>query len=118
MNTNTWFEKEINELLSEVAKLKTVKEVELVFEKILSPREINDMARRLKIWKMLQEGKSYFDIQDTLGASPGLISKISLGIGFGFRRGQGVQPTPKKVIKKSKKVIKYKGSVPIHRMLG
>jgi uncharacterized protein YerC len=83
---NKWCEKEINEMVELVSLCKNPKEVCEVFDLILTPREINDMARRLKIIKLLEAGKSYSEIRMCLGVGSDLIGRISNGIGFGFRR--------------------------------
>lgn len=83
---NKWCEKEIEEMLEQVAEANNAEEVSEVFERILTPREINDAARRLAIIKMLEQGESYSSISMRLGVSSGVISKISVGSGYGFRR--------------------------------
>lgn len=110
MSRDIWFEVEIKELLSDVAELKNTQEVEDLFEVIITPREINDMARRLKISKLLAEGNSYSEISMKLNVSPNIISRVSSGIGYGFRRTNITHPvkaSPKK--KQRGKSIKYKG---------
>jgi Trp operon repressor len=115
MNTNTWCEKEIDELISLVAETTTVSGVESLFEVILTPREINDMAKRLKIRKLLETGKTYSEIQQQLHVSPTIIGRVSNKIGYGFRRsysniGQG-DSTNK--TKKRAQPLRYKGATPI-----
>jgi TrpR-related protein YerC/YecD len=83
---NRWCEKEINELIETIATLKDSNEVEAVFDKIFTPREINDAAKRLAAIKMLEKGDSYSTISTVLGLSAGSISKLSLSLGYGFRR--------------------------------
>jgi TrpR-related protein YerC/YecD len=107
-----WYEKEIKGMVSEVSKITDCLEMERYLGKILTPREINDMARRLKISKMLEEGKSYSEISNAIGASPTLISKVSAQIGFGFRRSAKVPDKKKEKVDPSKylgRKIKYKG---------
>lgn len=110
---NKWCEKEIFNMIKLVAKAGDTKEVIEVFDKILTPREINDMARRLAVLKMIKEGKSYQNISMSLGMSSATISRISSKIGFGFRRCDTKILGKKREIirpriKKSK--IKYKGA--------
>jgi len=120
MARDEWFQNEINELLKEVATTKTPAEVEELFDCILTPREINDMAKRLKILKLLKEGKSYLEIRDTLLVSPNIVSRISNKIGYGFRRTNSREKTKnsKTTTHPKKKILKYKGATPIHRILG
>jgi len=83
---NKWCQKEIDQMILLISKTKNPEELRAVFELILTPREINDMARRLVALSMLQEGRNYTDISMELGLGPSTISRISSGIGFGFRR--------------------------------
>lgn len=83
---NKWCEKEIDEMVKLVSLCKDSKEVCEVFDVILTPREINDMARRLKILELLEEGQSYSDIKMSLGVGGDVISRVAGKIGFGFRR--------------------------------
>ncbi len=86
MSIDIWFEKEIKDLIKIVASTNTTKDVELLFERILTPREINDMARRLKILEMLNAGYSYSMIQQEVKVSSTIIARLSNHIGYGFRR--------------------------------
>ncbi len=95
---NRWCEKEINEMILKISKLKSKEELRNVFDGILTPREINDMARRLKALEMLEEGHTYSDIQSRLG-------------GFGFRRGRSTTIKKEPIGKEIKKSgIPYKGA--------
>lgn len=89
MSRDTWFEKEIKDMLCVIAETKNTQEVERLFEKLLTPREINDMARRLKILEMLEEGNSYGQIRSKIGVSTAIISRLSYHVGYGFRRSNG-----------------------------
>jgi uncharacterized protein YerC len=86
MDTNKWCENEIRELIADVSKANTVAEVEDIFDLVLTPRELNDMAKRHKIKKMLEAGEPYINIETSLKVSPTIISKVSSHIGYGFRR--------------------------------
>jgi len=117
MSREKWFQKEIDELIKDIANATTELEVIKLFETVLTPREINDIARRLKILKMIKEGKSYLEIQDVLNVSSGVISRVSANVGFGFRRSNKTVEIPESNnIKVKKRIIKYKGATPIHRL--
>jgi TrpR-related protein YerC/YecD len=117
LNTNNWCEKEIRELVKLISEINDVKEVEKLFDLILTPREINDMAKRLKIKKMLEAGSSYLEIERELRVSPVIISRISNSVGYGFRRSYaGVGKKTKSKTKTPKRTIKYKGATPIHKL--
>lgn len=100
MSVDAWFEKEIDKMLVEISKTKSKKEVEKIFDRILTPREINDMARRLEIWRLLERGISYREIQDRMRVSSAIVSKVAYKIGYGFRR---TNVKIKKDVKKAKK---------------
>lgn len=116
MSVNVWYEKEIKGMLKDVAGTKTVSEVEKLFDKILTPREINDMARRLAIGKMLAERKSYLEIQEALRVSPTIVSRVANKIGYGFRR---TSSRAKKIGERepAKPTVKYKGLAPYNRIV-
>jgi TrpR-related protein YerC/YecD len=123
MARDEWLQREIDQLLLEVAKTKNTDEVERLFDCILTPREINDMAKRLKIRDMLKSGKSYLEIRDTLLVSPNIVSRISNKIGYGFRRSntqavRKISESKLNIQKHRKNPLKYKGATPIHRALG
>lgn len=113
-----WHQKEVNELLKILKDAKTTKEVEEVFRNFLTPREINDMARRWKAFNLLKAGKSYSDVTQETGMSPVTISRVSARLGFGFR--EALKDISKKKTAKPrdlymKKTLKYKG-VPIMKI--
>lgn len=86
MNSAKWFETEVREMVSLISATKTPAETRQIFEYILTPREINDMGKRLKILQMLAGGYSYSEIRNRLGVSSSLISRLSCHLGYGFRR--------------------------------
>jgi len=110
---NKWCKKEIDELLSLIASTRNDQEVYFLLDLILTPREINDMARRLKVLKMLEDGKSYSDIVCEIGISRHTISRVSEKIGFGFRRSKssfGRKQEKQKIrFKIVRSRVKYKG---------
>ncbi|MBW6431652.1 trp operon repressor [Patescibacteria group bacterium] len=111
---NKWCEKEIDELLSLISIAQNKEEVHYLLDLILTPREINDMARRFKILEMLEDGKSYADIVCEIRVARHTISRVSNKIGFGFRRcessistRQGHFRFPYRLVKSR---LKYKGA--------
>lgn len=114
MSVDRWFEKEIDKMLVKIAKTKTKDEVEKIFDRILTPREINDMARRMEVWELLEENISYREIQDRLRVSSAIVSKVANKIGYGFRRTSSKTKIKSKKGKnnqygKIKKYVNYKG---------
>ena len=83
---NKWCQKEIAEMIEAVAGCKRPEDVCGLYDVILTPREINDMARRYKVIEMLEEGHSYAEIREAVGVGSDTIGRISSKIGFGFRR--------------------------------
>lgn len=120
MGRYDWHKEEINKLIKILAATKTSKEIEKIFDFVLTPREINDIARRLKALEMLGEGKSYADIQSELGMSPIVISRISGKIGFGFSASQKAKLNDK-ILHKNKTskeyTLRYKGAPTISEVL-
>lgn len=119
MSKNIWYQKEIKEMINSFAKASTFKEIESLMGVINTPREINDMAKRHKIKTMLEAGKSYTEIIGALEVSPSIISRVSQGVGYGFRRSNSIvaEKPKKKVSPEKKRYLKYKGIpiVPINR---
>jgi TrpR-related protein YerC/YecD len=109
---NKWCEKEIQKMIVIISSLNGPKEIFELFDKILTPREINDMARRMTALEMLDEGKSYLDIAMELGMSSNTISRISTKNGFGFRRcsPKVIDDNNIKLPKIEKSKIRYKGA--------
>ena len=117
---NKWCEKEIAEVIREIARRDKPEEVCELLDVIFTPREINDIARRYKAMIMLNQGKSYLEIRDLLGLSNVVISRVSGKIGLGFRRTHSTtqkRSASHDVSSKKKPIRKYKGSVPIHRII-
>jgi TrpR-related protein YerC/YecD len=114
---NKWCEKEIREMIQKVSEMKTAEEVESLFDIIATPREINDMARRLEIARMLKNENNYTDIITKLGVSSHTISRVAARVGLGFCRGSQTilnDNSPKQKITVGVSKFKYKGaSLPV-----
>ncbi|MCL2882978.1 MAG: YerC/YecD family TrpR-related protein [Coriobacteriia bacterium] len=52
-------------------------DVEALMADLCTPREIDELAQRLNIAKMLNQGNNYLDIQDKTGASATTIARVS-----------------------------------------
>lgn len=113
---NEWREKEIKEMIGFLSA-RSSDEIGAVFDVILTPREINDMAKRFKIRQLLEEGKTYSEIQTEVGVSCDMVSRVSGKIGYGFRRSYSIPRDLKKEQASKKgyrrKSIRYKGAAPI-----
>lgn len=105
-----WHDKEVLDVMALFADSKSIDEVRKIFDRVLTPREINDIGRRYQALMMIDEGKSYADIRLKTGMSPTTLNRLATKCGFGFRKSSGL-PKPKKprVPIKGKRTIKYKG---------
>lgn len=105
-----WHDKEILDIIDLLLKCGNRDEIRNIFDRVLTPREINDIGRRYKALSLIDEGKSYVDIRLETGMSPVTISRLGSKCGFGFEKSSGLK-TQKKVTKNqnSRKTLKYKG---------
>ncbi len=83
-----WHDEEVVEVLDLILESKNRDELRNIFDRILTPREINDIGRRYKALKMIDEGRSYADIRTSTGMSPVTISRLGSKCGFGFQKAQ------------------------------
>ncbi len=67
-----------------VLTLKTHKECESFFGDACTPKEINTIAQRFVVAKMLSEKKVYNEIIEATGASTATISRVSRSMNEGF----------------------------------
>jgi TrpR-related protein YerC/YecD len=116
MGQEKWHQLEVDELVKGLSEIETIPKMEEFLERIVTPRELNDMAVRLRVWKMLEEGESYSTIRLELGVGSELISKVSNKIGYGFRRSSMVAKK-REVKKPSRKHLRYKGAPSILDLL-
>jgi len=70
-------------LIDSFFKIKTKKNLSLLVEDLFSPEETLDLAQRLKIAKLILEGKTYEEIAAQIPVSTSTISKIGQVIKFG-----------------------------------
>ena len=85
-------------------KVKTKKDINNFVEDLFSPEETLDLAQRLKIAKLILEGKTYEEIAAEIPVSTSTISKIGQVIKFGKGSFALLQNTTK--AQKSKEVTK------------
>lgn len=70
-------------LIDSFFKIKTKKNLTNFVEDLFSPEETLDLAQRLKIAKLILEGKTYEEIETQIPVSTSTISKIGQIIKFG-----------------------------------
>ena len=85
-------------------KVKTKKNLNIFIEDLFSQEETLDLAQRLKIAKLILEGKTYEEIAAEIPVSSSTISKIGQVIKFGKGGFVLLQSTTK--AQKSKEVTK------------
>ncbi len=69
-------QKDIDELYNVILKLETLPECKKFFRDLLTEKEIEDIAERWKIAKMLAQGSSYSQIESELGISSTTIARV------------------------------------------
>jgi TrpR-related protein YerC/YecD len=74
---------EVDELLRALLLLDSTDEAYALLQDLCTIREIQDMAQRLQVAKMLSEGEHYSAIQESTGASATTISRVSKSLNYG-----------------------------------
>jgi len=69
-------QQDIDELYTVILKLETLDECKKFFRDLLTEKEIEDIAERWKIAKMLVSGTPYSKIEDELGISSTTIARV------------------------------------------
>lgn len=80
-----WENEGTKELFQAILKLRTVRECEDFFRDIMTLHEIEEMAERLRIAKMLDRGLSYLDIADRAKTSTTTVTRVA----HWLRHGRG-----------------------------
>ncbi len=75
--------KDINELFEAILSLKNEEECYRFFEDICTVNEINAIAQRLQVAKLLSEKKTYTEIEKQTRASTATISRINKCLNYG-----------------------------------
>ena len=76
-------EEYINYLYDAMTLIDNRKECENFFKDIFTFQEIESIAQRLQVAKLLSEGKSYIDINKETGASTATICRVSRCLNYG-----------------------------------
>ena len=76
-------EKDKKLLLDSLRKLKSSKDISAFFDDLLTEEEILDLAQRIRIAKLILEGKSYDEISQKIQTSTSTVSKIGQIIKYG-----------------------------------
>lgn len=76
-------DKETDALFEAILKLRTIEECYAFFEDICTINEIKSLAQRLEVAKMLEQKKTYSEIQQATGASTATISRVNRALSYG-----------------------------------
>lgn len=74
---------EVDELLEALLVLDSVDEAYALLQDLCTVREVQDMAQRLQVARMLAAGVHYTEIQERTGASATTISRVSKSLNYG-----------------------------------
>ncbi|MBE3571284.1 MAG: hypothetical protein IMW92_14685 [Bacillales bacterium] len=75
--------KELDQLFQAVLSLKDLEECYRFFDDLCTVNEIQSLAQRLEVARMLQEGKTYHKIENETGASTATISRVKRCLNYG-----------------------------------
>ncbi len=75
---------EVSELCKSFLKLRSEDEIKRFLQDILTNREIQSIASRLKAAHLLNEGTSYIEIGRLTGLSSATIAKVSEELKYGY----------------------------------
>ena len=70
-------EKDKKLLIATLRKLKSSKDLSAFIDDLLTEEEILDLAQRIKIAKLILDGKTYEEISEKVNTSTATVSKIS-----------------------------------------
>lgn len=72
-----------DELFKAVLRLESVEDCRKFFEDVCTIKELEDVAQRLEVARLLSEGKNYQEICQTTGASTATISRVNKCLNYG-----------------------------------
>ncbi|WP_335869418.1 YerC/YecD family TrpR-related protein [Bacillus sp. 2205SS5-2] len=75
--------KELDQLFLSILSLKNLEESYLFFDDLCTVNEIQSLAQRLEVARMLREGKTYHKIETETGASTATISRVKRCLNYG-----------------------------------
>ena len=77
------FDENTDALFEAILSLGSVEECEMFFQDVCTIKEIQDIAQRYEVARMLADGKFYAEIASTTGASTATISRVNKAIQYG-----------------------------------
>ena len=78
-----WVTPEIDDLLETIVSLKSVADAERFFRDLCTIPELNTLAHRWQVAKLLEKGVPYHEIAERTGASTATITRINTWRRFG-----------------------------------
>lgn len=75
--------KELDQLFNAILALNDIEECYRFFDDLATVNEIQSLAQRLEVAKMLREGKTYHKIESETGASTATISRVKRSLNYG-----------------------------------
>lgn len=75
--------RELDQLFKAVLALEDVEECYRFFDDLCTVNEIQSLAQRLEVARMLREGKTYHKIETETGASTATISRVKRCLNYG-----------------------------------
>ncbi|MHB1627703.1 MAG: YerC/YecD family TrpR-related protein [Bacilli bacterium] len=76
-------DREVDQLFEAILKLETVEECYHLFDDLCTVGEVQSLAQRLEVARMLREGKTYSHIEAETGASTATISRVKRCLNYG-----------------------------------
>lgn len=73
----------IDTLFEVILRLETVEDCYDFFEDVCTIKELQDMAQRLDVARLLNEGKNYQEISEKTNVSTATISRVSKCLNYG-----------------------------------
>ncbi|MBN6889979.1 TrpR-related protein YerC/YecD [Cytobacillus horneckiae] len=83
MQINKLRGQELDQLFQAVLSLKDLDECYRFFDDLCTVNEIQSLAQRLEVARMLREGKTYHKIETETGASTATISRVKRCLNYG-----------------------------------
>lgn len=80
---SNWHTEETKELFEALLTLSSVEECAAFLEDVCTIKEVQDIAQRLKVARLLHAGCSYHTISEQTGASTATISRVSRCLEYG-----------------------------------
>lgn len=74
---------EVDQLFDAILKLETLEEAYKFFDDLMTVNEIQSLAQRLEVAKMLTKGFTYNQIESETGASTATISRVKRCLNYG-----------------------------------